>query len=112
MKARHPKVQAFVIEHLVSAEAFLDCSIFTGFSFGAAKMKILQTVIKFVGEWISRAGRMPNEENILIIKKWPSIDSETHLRQFLGTLQYVKIVYGPLFAKLTKPLNGLLKKDG
>ena len=31
-------------------------------------MKILQTVIKFVGEWISRAGRMPNEENILIIK--------------------------------------------
>ena len=24
----------------------------------------------------------------------------------------MKIVYGPLFAKLTKPLNGLLKKDG
>ena len=55
---------------------------------------------------------MPNEENILIIKGWQSIDSETHWIQFVGALQCATIVYGPLFAKLTKPFNALLKKGG
>ena len=50
MKTRHPNTQPFVIVQAVSVESFLDCSIMTGLSFGAAKMKLLQTVIKFVGE--------------------------------------------------------------
>ena len=39
--ARHPKASPFVLDHLLSLEAFLDVSICSGFSFGCAKANLL-----------------------------------------------------------------------
>ena len=41
MVARHPNASSFVLDHLLSVEAFFDVSICAGFSFGCAKAQLL-----------------------------------------------------------------------
>jgi hypothetical protein len=110
MKARHPRACPFVVYHLVSWENFADICIVSGYSLAAAKTKLLQTRVLLLGDWCSREGRSPDPDNISLIRDWPPIREETHLRRFLGMTNWLRCHYGAEYAEMIRPLTKYFKK--
>ena len=90
MRKRHPNANPFVLQHLESIVPLMHVAEVTGFSFGASKAVVLETRIKLLGEWIDRQGRSSTEEHTKAITQWPAITEIGQLRQFLGTVNWVR----------------------
>jgi len=82
----------------------------TGFSFGAGKAVILEVRIKLLGEYLDRYGRSSTEEHTKAITGWPPILEIGQLRQFLGTVNWVRSHLPAPFAQALKPVTPFLGK--
>lgn len=74
------------------------------------KCEFFRKEVQYLGHTVSEEGVKPNTDKIEIIKKWPIPKNEKEIRQFLGTLGYYRRFIKD-FAKLVKPLTGLLRKE-
>ena len=90
MGRRHSQAAPEVLDHLLSNEMLLDVATVSGFSFGLDKAQILETRIKLLGEFIDREGQSSTEEHTRAITQWPPIAEIGQLRQFLGSVNWVR----------------------
>ena len=90
LAARYPKASPFVIDHLVSLEAFLDVSIRSGFSFGCAKAKVLQHEGALLGRIVSRTGVKGDLDRAKAVHDFAPIVDLKSLQQFLGCANWLR----------------------
>lgn len=74
------------------------------------KCEFFRKETQFLGHTVSEDGVRPNSDKIESIRKWSVPKNEKEVRQFLGTLGYYRRFIKD-FAKIVKPLTGLLRKD-
>ena len=110
MGRRHPLAAPEVLDHLLSNEMLLDVATVSGFSFGLDKAQILETRIKLLGEFIDREGRSSTKEHTRAITQWPPITEIGQLRQFLGTVNWVRGHLPAEFSQALKPVSPYLGK--
>ena len=64
LAGKYPGANPYLLDHMISLEAFLDKSIVSGFSFGCGKAQVVVPEGKLLGHHISRQGAKPDEERI------------------------------------------------
>lgn len=75
-----------------------------------SKCFFLQKELTFLGHTISAKGIKPNDEKIKIVKAFQVPKTAKNIKQFLGLCSFYRR-YVPNFAKISAPLNELLRKD-
>ena len=53
-----------------------------------SKLQFFKTSLKFLGHNISREGVSPQAEKVEAVRNWPLPTTKSHLRSFLGLVQY------------------------
>ena len=90
MGRSHPKADRFLLDHLVSLEAFLDKSIIFGFSYGVAKAELCCTKGKLLGHLVSRNGTAPDPERSQAVRDFAPLKEKLHIQQFLGCTNWLR----------------------
>ena len=73
------------------------------------KCNICRVEVEYLGNLIGRAGVRPTAEKTQALEKWPTPQSVTELKSFLGLLGFLRRYIADL-AQISAPLNILLKK--
>ena len=110
MRKRHPKAAACVLEHCAALEPFLDVSILAGFSFGVQKAVVAVTVGKLLGHVVGRFGKGPDPERIEAIQNFAPLLNDTHIKQFLGSTNWIRQYMIPLYTTCVKILGEYMKE--
>ena len=110
LRKRHPDADPLVLDHLLSIVPLADVAIKTGFCFGASKALVLETKIRLLGEHIDRHGRSSTEEHTKSVTEWPAILEVGQLRQFLGTVNWVRSYLPAPFSQALKSVSQYLGK--
>ena len=90
LEERYRGASPFVLDHLVSLEAFFDVSICSGFSFGCAKASILVSVGNLLGRIVSRDGVQGDVDRAAAVKNFAPLKELKHLQQFLGCTNWLR----------------------
>ncbi len=105
MKERHPKAAGFVLEHLAALEPFLDTSILAGFSYGAGvKAHVAVQEGDLLGHKVSRTGASANGERTDAIQEFAPLKDATHVRQFVGSTNWIRWYLPSMYATTVKIL--------
>ncbi|CDJ66714.1 hypothetical protein ENH_00024200 [Eimeria necatrix] len=74
--------------------------------------KLARQIITYLGYTVSATGIKPAEDKIAAIRQWPEVlENETQVRQFLGTINYCRMLMRPDYADVARPLVDLTRKD-
>jgi hypothetical protein len=110
MAARHPDAAPYVLEHLAALEVFLDTSILAGFSYGTgAKALIAVQKGKLLGHIVSRTGASADAERTQAITEFAPLKDPTHVRQFVGSTNWVRWCMPSCYATAVKILGEYMK---
>ena len=109
MLKRHSKASAFVIEHPVSLEAFLDRSIVSGFSYGVDKAQLLVTSGKLLGHIVSRRGLEADGSRVEAIMNFAPLKEKLHIQQFLGSTNWLRQYLDQAYSTCVKILGEFMK---
>ena len=74
-----------------------------------SKCHLFKQKINYLGHVVSEEGVSCDPEKTDAIDNWPTPDSETKLRSFLGLASYYRRMV-PGFSKIAAPLHALLSK--
>ena len=74
------------------------------------KCEFFQTEIDFLGFLVGKDGMRVNPEKVDVLRTWPTPESLTELRSFLGLLQFFRR-FIPKFSAIAAPLTNLTKKE-
>ena len=80
-----------------------------GLKLKPSKCHLFKQNINYIGQVVSEYGVSCDPEKKGAIDNWPTPDSETKLRSFLGLASYYRRMV-PGFSKISAPLNALLSK--
>ena len=105
MGQRYPKADRFLLDHLVSLEAFLDKSIVFGFSYGVAKAELCCTEGKLLGHLIGRNGTAPDPERSQAVRDFAPLKEKLHIQQFLGCTNWLRTYLPAEFGHCAKILS-------
>ena len=105
MSCRHPKASKFMLEHLSCLETFLDTSIVAGFSFGINKAQIAVTEGNLLGHRVKRSGISHDPEKTQAIRDFAPLKDPTHVRQFLGSTNWIRLFMPAPYAAAVKILG-------
>lgn len=68
--------------------------------------------IEYLGYVVSSSGITPSRDKVHAVDTWPEVlHNDTHVRQFLGTVNYCRMFMGPGFADMARCLVELTKKN-
>lgn len=97
---KHLKLLKQVLQRL------LDNKMFPKFS----KCRFGVQSIEYLGYLIAADGIRPSPDKVKAISIWPTtLENDTQVRQFLGTVNYCRNFMGPEFAVLARPLQQLIR---
>ena len=109
MRQRHPGASNWVMEHLEALEPFLDTSIIAGFSYGVKKAHIMKIEGSLLGDVVSRRGCSCEPERTQAIDEFAPLRSETEIRQFVGSSNWVRRYLHVAYATAVKVLGEYMK---
>ena len=109
LEEKFPKADRFLLDHLVSLEAFLDKSIVFGFSFGVTKAELVKTGGKLLGHLIGREGSSPDPERAQAVRDFAPLREKLHVQQFLGCANWLRAYLPAEFGCCAKVLTGYQK---
>ena len=112
MSRRHPKASKFMLEHLSCLETFLDTSIIAGFSFGIVKAQIAVTEGNLLGHRVKRSGISHDPEKTQAIRDFAVLKEPSHVRQFLGSTNWIRLFMPAPYAAAVKILGEWNKPGG
>ena len=112
MSRRHPKASKFMLEHLSCLETFLDTSIIAGFSFGIVKAQIAVTEGNLLGHRVKRSGISHDPEKTQAIRDFAILTEPSHVRQFLGSTNWIRLFMPAPYAAAVKILGEWNKPGG
>ena len=96
-----------VAEHLQHLREVLSRVEPFGLILKRDKCAFLVLSVEYLGHRISREGLSPTDDKVKAIKQAPAPCNVTHLRSFLGVLNY----YRKFLSSILAPLNSLLQKN-
>ena len=97
-------------EHLERLEKVFKRLQQHGLKLNAAKCKLFQTEVAYLGHVVSKEGVAIDPDKIARIRDWPTPTTQVELRSFLGLASYYRR-YVAIFAKVPAPLHALIGKD-
>ncbi|GAW05691.1 DNA RNA polymerase [Lentinula edodes] len=103
-------IHRFVWEHALDLNRILHRLKHAGVTVSAKKLKVAVPELKIVGTVCTYEGRLPDNSKVVKIQSWPACESITEVRGFLG-MAGVLHVWIKDFARITRPLVNLTKKD-
>ena len=106
----NPGIRRFVWEHLQNVNRVLQRIKYSGGTFSGVKSVVCSPEIVVVGHRCTYEGRKPEKDRYKIIMNWGRCKDVTDVCAFLGTIGTCRIFIKD-FAKLSRPLNDLLKLD-
>ena len=109
LEERYPKADRFLLDHLVSLEAFLDKSIIFGFSYGVAKADLCVTHGKLLGHLVGRNGTGPDPERSQAVRDFAPLKEKLHIQQFLGCTNWLRTYLPAEFGHCAKILTKFQK---
>ena len=109
LSKRYSKADPFLLDHLVSLEAFLDKSIIFGFSFGVSKPELCKDGGKLLGHVIGRSGSSPDPERAKAVREFAPLKEKLHIQQFLGCANWLRTYLPAEFGHCAKVLTGYQK---
>ncbi len=109
MATRHPDATPSVLEHLQALEPFLDTSILSGFSFGVNKAQIVVRQGGLLGHIVGRFGAKPDGERTQAIDEFAPLKEPSHVRQFVGSSNWVRRYLAVTYATAVKILGEYMK---
>lgn len=101
-------------EHLTNMRAVLQRLRDANLYCSAKKTKLFQDEIKFLGHWISRKGIRVDDEKVEQVLNWKAPTSAKGVKNFLGTVQWMKkFIWGleKFVGKLTPSTSSKLDKS-
>ena len=81
-----------------------------GFTINPKKVKLFQTVIKFLGFIIEKGKHRPDPEKLEKLQNYPIPKSQKTVQRFLGFIGFYRHFYDH-FERIARPLNRLLGKE-
>ena len=111
LEKRFPKANQFLLDHLISLEAFLDKSIVFGFSYGVAKAEICKEGGKLLGHIVGRNGSEPDPERAKAVMDFAPLREKLHIQQFLGCSNWLRMYLPAEYGVCSKILTGYQRPD-
>jgi len=111
MATRHPRASRWVLDHLLSLEAFLDKSILAGFSYGCDKAEVLVSNGKLLGHMVGHFGSRPDGERVAAVVNFAPLKEKVHVQQFLGCTNWLRWYLVKEYAHVAK-IPGAYQKPG
>ena len=105
LSRRYPEADRFLLDHLVSLEAFLDKSIIFGFSYGVAKAELCSTGGRLLGHLVGRHGTAPDPERSQAVRDFAPLKEKLHIQQFLGCTNWLRTYLPAEFGHCAKVLS-------
>ena len=91
-------------QHIDRMDEVFTCLRAAGLKLKAAKCKLMETHVKFLGRVVSADGVQPDIADIEKIKNWEVPDTKTKLESFIGFANYYR-EFIKNFADIVSPLN-------
>lgn len=110
MLVENPRIRKFVYDHFCDVNRVLHRLRHAGATVSALKLQMGVPELGALGQVMTYEGRIPEEGRVVKIRTWPSCESVSDVRGFLGTVGTVRVwIRG--FAAIAKPLTDLCKKN-
>lgn len=97
-------------EHDTNLESFLKRCRENNIQLNKDKIELRSDKLTFMGHQITKEGLQPDPEKVKVINSFPTPQSKTSLRSFLGMVNYVSR-FLPNVCDVLHPLYNLLKND-
>ena len=75
---------------MLELEKLADTAMVFGCSFKAAKVWLLQEILKLLGTLVGSDGLMPDPEKVKAVEEFAEITSPKVLKEFLGTIGFIR----------------------
>ena len=108
--AENPGIRRYIWEHLNDLHRILHRIGQAGGTVSGKKMQLCRTEVQIVGHQCSSKGREPVDDRAEKIRTWPTPNSLTEVRGFLGLCGTVRIWIKD-FSKIARPLVDLTRKE-
>lgn len=106
----NPGIRRFVWEHAQDVHRVMHRIKCAGATFSPKKTQICRPEVVIVGQKCTPAGRLPDEDRVSKILKWPVLTNAKEVRGFLGLCGTVRI-WIRNYSQLARPLTELVHKD-
>jgi hypothetical protein len=106
-----PEVDPMVLRHVLELEKLCDVAMIFGCSFKATKAWLLQKLLKLLGTMCGRDGLLPDPAKVESVVKWPEILTPKNLKEFLGTIGWIRPFCSPTFSFRFEALRPYLRDD-
>jgi hypothetical protein len=108
--AANPGIRRFIWEHANEVHRIMHWIKCAGATFSPKKTQISRREVVIVGQKCTPEGRLPDEERVAKILKWPPLTIVKEVRGFLGLCGTVRI-WIKNFSEVARPLVQFTKKD-
>ncbi|RDB16200.1 Transposon Tf2-6 polyprotein [Hypsizygus marmoreus] len=106
----NPKIRRFIWEHAQDVHRIMHRIKCAGGTFSPKKTQICRQSVLIVGQKCTPEGRLPDDDQVVKIQKWPIMKTVKEVRGFLGLCGTVRIWIKD-YSKLARPLTELIRKD-
>ena len=97
--------------HLAHLVAIYAAGAAGGLSFKHSKSQLLRQQLKLLGTYTGRAGLAPDPEKVAALERFPEPKSKTQLREFFGTVNWLRPFLGSKFAEKGAGLRRYLPEE-
>jgi hypothetical protein len=106
----NPGIRRFIWEHAQDVYRIIHHIKCAGATFSPKKTQICRQEVVIVGHKCTPEGRIPEDDRIAKVVKWPILTTPKEVKGFLGLCGTVRI-WIENYSKLVKPLTELIHKD-
>ena len=106
----NPGIRRFIWEHALDVNRIMHRIKRAGATFSATKVQLCRPRVKIVGQTCTSEGRLPDEDKVGKIQKWPLPQTTSQVRGFLGLCGTVRI-WIKNYSKMNRKLTELYKKE-
>ena len=108
--AENPGIRRFIWEHALDVHRIMHRLAHAGLTFSAVKAQVARPEVLIVGQKCTGDGRVPDDDRVAKIIKWPVPTNVKQVRGFIGLCGTVRI-WVENFSEKMRPLRLLTLKD-
>lgn len=108
--SENPNIRRFIWEHALDVYRILHRVAHAGGTFSPSKVQLAKPTAVILGHKCTPEGRVPDEQKVEKILKWPPLTSVKEVRGFLGLCGTVRI-WIKNYSLIARPLTELVRKD-
>jgi len=105
----NPGIRRFIWEHANDVHRIMHRIKEAGGTFAASKAQVCLPEVLIVGQKCTQEGRLPDDDKIAKVLKWPQPTTPTAVRGFTGLCGTMRI-WIPNYSQLIRPLTELTRK--